>query len=214
MLDQRVNPGVKPDFWDEASAHLMKRDRILKKLIPRHTSDWMLPPRAPFISLARAVIGQQVSVKSADATWQRFLSKCGGEPTPAAVLQVSAEDLREAGLSKRKAEYVHDLATHFLEERVRPALWADKDDEAIVAELCAIRGVGRWTAQMFLIFSLQRPDVLPLDDIGLIKAISLHYFSGEPVSRFEAREVAQAWAPWRTVATWYLWRSLDASALR
>lgn len=214
MLDQRVNPGVKPDFWDEASAHLMKRDRILKKLIPRHTSDWMLPPRAPFISLARAVIGQQVSVKSADATWQRFLSKCGGEPNPTAVLQVSAEDLREAGLSKRKAEYVHDLATHFLEERVRPALWADKDDEAIVAELCAIRGVGRWTAQMFLIFSLQRPDVLPLDDIGLIKAISLHYFSGEPVSRFEAREVAQAWAPWRTVATWYLWRSLDASALR
>ena len=214
MSDQRVNPGVKPDFWDEASAHLMKRDRILKKLIPRHTSDWMLPPRAPFISLARAVIGQQVSVKSADATWQRFTGKCGGEPTPTAVLQVTAEDLREAGLSKRKAEYVHDLATHFLEERVRPALWADKDDEAIVAELCAIRGVGRWTAQMFLIFSLQRPDVLPLDDIGLIKAISLHYFSGEPVSRFEAREVAQAWAPWRTVATWYLWRSLDASALR
>jgi DNA-3-methyladenine glycosylase II len=83
------------------------------------------------------------------------------------------------------------------------------DDEDVIAELTQIRGIGRWTAEMFLIFNLLRPNVLPLDDIGLIKAISLHYFSGEPVSRSEAREVADNWEPWRTVATWYLWRSLD-----
>ncbi|HCP78881.1 MAG TPA: DNA-3-methyladenine glycosylase, partial [Pusillimonas sp.] len=94
----------------------------------------------------------------------------------------------------------------------RPAAWSGMNDEEVIASLCSIRGVGRWTAEMFLIFNLQRPDVLPLDDAGLIKAISLHYFSGEPVSRFEAREVAQAWAPWRTVATWYMWRSLDSGA--
>ena len=102
-----------------------------------------------------------------------------------------------------------DLATHFHEGRVHPQQWAEMDDEAVITELTAIRGIGRWTAEMFLIFNLRRPDILPLDDPGLLRAISLHYFSGEPVSRFEAREVAQAWKPWCTVATWYLWRSLD-----
>ncbi|MBV6306557.1 DNA-3-methyladenine glycosylase [Candidimonas humi] len=204
----------KPTFWDEASAHLMKRDRILRKLIPGLNSEWLLPTATPFITLARAVVGQQVSVKAADSTWARLLEHCGRRPTPAAVLQTEAQLLRDAGLSKRKTEYIYDLARHFAEKKIRPAAWADMDDEAVVAELCAIRGIGRWTAEMFLIFNLQRPDVLPLDDAGLLKAISLHYFSGEPVSRFEAREVAQAWAPWRTVATWYLWRSLDAAAIR
>jgi DNA-3-methyladenine glycosylase II len=117
-------------------------------------------------------------------------------------------------LSLRKAEYLIDLATHFAEKRVHPDRWSEMEDEQVIAELVAIRGIGRWTAEMFLIFNLQRPDVLPLDDLGLLKAISLHYFSGEPVSRFEAREVSNAWQPWRTVATWYLWRSLDAVAVQ
>jgi len=214
MADEISGIVEKPAFWDEASAHLMRRDRILKRLIPRHTTEWMQPRPTPFIALARAVVGQQVSVKSADAIWRRFAEKCDHHPTPSKVLALSEDDLRAAGLSKRKTEYIHHLAVHFAEKKVHPELWAEMDDDAIVAELCAIRGVGRWTAEMFLIFSLQRPDVLPLDDLGLIKAISLHYFSGEPVSRFEAREVAQAWAPWRTVATWYLWRSLDSAAVR
>jgi DNA-3-methyladenine glycosylase II len=117
--------------------------------------------------------------------------------------------MRAAGLSVRKAEYLLDLARHFDEGRVHAGQWASMDDEAIIRELVAIRGIGRWTAEMFLIFHLMRPDVLPLDDLGLIKGISLNYFSGEPVSRAEAREVAEAWAPYRSVATWYLWRSLD-----
>ncbi|HEY9279491.1 MAG TPA: DNA-3-methyladenine glycosylase [Eoetvoesiella sp.] len=211
MADLIVNTDGKPHFWDEASAQLMRRDRILKKLIPRHASEWLLPSATPFVTLARAIVGHQVSVKAADTVWLRFTEKCGRKPTPAGVMKLEHEELRAVGLSKRKAEYIQDLAIHFAEKKVHPALWADMDDEAVIAELCAIRGIGRWTAEMFLIFSLQRPDVLPLDDSSLLKAISLHYFSGEPVSRFEAREVAQAWAPWRTVATWYLWRSLDPS---
>jgi len=214
MTDPSIEITDKPYFWDEASAHLMRRDRILKKLIPLHTSEWLLPAGNPFVTLARAVIGQQASAKAAEAAWQRFTEKCGRKPTSAVVMKMSESDLREAGLSKRKAEYILDLACHFAEKKVHPALWAEMDDEAVVADLCAIRGIGRWTAEMFLIFSLRRPDVLPLDDSGLLKAISLHYFSGEPVSRFEAREVAQAWAPWRTVATWYLWRSIDPVAVR
>lgn len=204
----------KPEFWDEASTHLMGRDRILKKLIPRHKSEWLAPSATPFVTLARAIIGHQLSVAAADAMWQRFTGACGRQPTPRSVLKLAETDSSLAGLSKRKSVYILDLATHFAEKKVKPALWSSMDDEAVIADLCAIRGIGRWTAEMFLIFNLQRPDILPLDDSGLLKAISLHYFSGEPVSRFEAREVAQAWAPWRTVATWYLWRSLDPAAIQ
>jgi len=161
------------------------------------------------VTLARSIVGQQISVKAADAVWQRLLLTCGKRPTPLSVQRAGVTGLREAGLSQRKAEYVIDLSQHFIDKLVHPTRWAQMEDEGVIEELTAIRGIGRWTAEMFLIFNLQRPDVLPLDDVGLLKAISLHYFSGEPVSRFEAREVAQAWQPWRTVATWYLWRSLD-----
>ena len=204
----------KPAFWDEASAHLMGRDRILKKLIPKHKSEWLAPAAPPFVTLARAVVGHQISVKAADAMWDRFTQVCGRNPTPRCMIKLAETDIKQTGLSKRKAEYILDLATHFAEKKIKPSEWGNMDDEAVIADLCAIRGIGRWTAEMFLIFNLQRPDVLPLDDPSLLKAISLHYFSGEPVSRFEAREVAQAWAPWRTVATWYLWRSLDPAVVQ
>ena len=206
-------PGTvsKPAYWEEAVQHLM-RDRILKKLIPRHREAWLAAPASPFVTLARAVIGQQISVKTANTLWQKFLAAAGGQPTPASVCQMDTATLRAAGLPLRKADYILDLAHHFKEGRVHPDSWSDMSDEAVAAELLGIRGIGRWTAEMFLIFYLQRPDVLPLDDPGLLKAISLHYFSGEPVSRFEAREVSHGWQPWRTVATWYLWRSLDPVA--
>jgi DNA-3-methyladenine glycosylase II len=199
----------KPEYWDGAVAQLMRRDRILKKLIPKHPDIWLTSRGNPFITLARSIVGQQISVKAAESVWQRLLLECGKRPTPASVQKAGLEKLRAAGLSARKAEYVLDLSTHFSEKRVQPTKWAKMEDEEVIVELTSIRGIGRWTAEMFLIFNLQRPDVLPLDDVGLLNAISLHYFSGEPVSRFEAREVSQAWQPWRTVATWYLWRSLD-----
>lgn len=199
----------KPDYWDDAVTQLMRRDRIMRKLIPQHPEVFLTSRGNPFVTLARSIVGQQISVKAAEAVWQRFLLACGKRPTPQSVQRAGVNGLREAGLSLRKAEYVIDLSQHFIDKLVHPTRWAQMEDEGVIDELTAIRGIGRWTAEMFLIFNLQRPDVLPLDDIGLLKAISLHYFSGEPVSRFEAREVAQAWQPWRTVATWYLWRSLD-----
>lgn len=200
---------TKPDYWDSAITHLMRRDRILKKLIPNHPDIWLTTRGNPFITLARSIVGQQISVKAAESVWQRLLLVCGKKPTPLSVQKAGFDKLRQAGLSARKAEYVIDLSTHFIDKLVHPTKWAKMEDEEVIAELTAIRGIGRWTAEMFLIFNLQRPDILPLDDVGLLNAISLHYFSGEPVSRFEAREVSQAWQPWRTVATWYLWRSLD-----
>ncbi len=204
----------KPDYWEEAVIHLMRRDRILKKIIPQHSEVWLSSRGTPFVTLARAIVGQQISIKAADAIWERFLETVGKRPTPAAVLKASVQGLRAAGFSQRKAEYVQDLAASFSERKVHPEKWSAMEDEAVIAELVSIRGIGRWTAEMFLIFNLQRPNVLPLDDLGLLQAISLHYFSGEPVSRFEAREVSLAWQPWCTVATWYLWRSLGASAVQ
>lgn len=184
----------------------------MKKLIPRFGEARLQSRGDAFTTLARSITGQQISVKAAQSVWDRFASLVGGVPTrltPQAVLQQPATALRQAGLSQRKAEYLLDLARHFDSGLVHVAQWQKMDDEAIVAELVAIRGIGRWTAEMFLIFHLMRPNILPLDDLGLLKGISLNYFSGEPVSRSEAREVGEAWAPFRSVATWYIWRSLD-----
>jgi DNA-3-methyladenine glycosylase II len=140
--------------------------------------------------------------------WDRF-AKLSRRLTPGQVLKLKVDDMREAGLSARKVEYLVDLALHFEQAQVSVKAWTHMSDEDIIAELVAIRGIGRWTAEMFLIFHLMRPNVLPLDDVGLINGISRNYFSGEAVSRSEAREVAQAWAPYCSVATWYIWRSLD-----
>lgn len=188
----------------------MARDRILRRLIPQYDDDRIEPAITPFMTLVRSIIGQQVSRKSALSIWQRVLDRFEQQPTPDVVLQTSFDELRSLGLSRRKTEYIIGVAEHFSGDEIQEFDWATMENERIIAHLCKLRGIGRWTAEMFLIFNLHRANVLPLDDAGLIKAISKHYFSGEPVSRFEAREVAQAWTPWCTVATWYLWRSLQA----
>ncbi len=197
-----------PPYWEQAKAELMKRDRIMKKLIPQFGDLHLVGHSDPFTTLARSVVGQQISMKAADTVWNRLLEVCP-KIAPAQVIKAGAEQLAACGLSKRKTEYILDLADHFKAKRVHASQWAQMDDEAVIAELVQIRGIGRWTAEMFLIFNLLRPNVMPLDDQGLIQGISKNYFSGEPVSRSDAREVSANWEPWRTVATWYLWRSLD-----
>ena len=197
-----------PDYWVDACTHLAKRDRVLKRLIPRFGDACLESRGDAFVTLARSIVGQQISVKAAQSVWNKF-GLLPRRMTPANVLKLKVDDMRAAGLSARKVEYLVDLALHFDSGRIHVKQWQAMDDEDIIAELVAIRGIGRWTAEMFLMFHLMRPDVLPLDDVGLINGISLNYFSGEPVSRSEAREVADAWAPWRSVATWYMWRSLE-----
>jgi DNA-3-methyladenine glycosylase II len=197
-----------PPYWAEAKAELMRRDRIMNKLIPQFGDMHLRGHPDPFTTLARSIVGQQVTVKAAEAAWGKLRALCP-KMTPSQVLKAGAEELSACGLSKRKTEYILDLADHFKAKRVHADQWSEMDDEAVIAELVQIRGITRWTAEMFLIFNLLRPNVLPLDDTGLIQGISQNYFSGEPVSRSDAREVAANWEPWRTVATWYLWRSLD-----
>jgi DNA-3-methyladenine glycosylase II len=199
---------VQPDYWSEACRHLARKDRVMKRLIPQFGDACLQSRGDAFTTLARSIVGQQISVKAAQSVWDKF-AKLPRKMAPSNVLRLKVDDMRAAGLSARKIEYLVDLALHFDSGAIHVDAWSAMDDEAIIAELVGIRGIGRWTAEMFLIFHLMRPNVLPLDDIGLITGISRNYFSGDPVSRSDAREVAAAWQPYCSVATWYIWRSLD-----
>ena len=204
-------PAIKvatPEYWEEACKHLAKKDRVMRRLIPQFGDASLQSRGDAFVTLARSIVGQQISVKAAQSVWDKF-AVLPRKMIPANVLKLKVDDMRAAGLSARKVEYLVDLSLHFDGGLLSTAQWASMSDDAIIDELVAIRGIGRWTAEMFLIFYLLRPNVLPLDDVGLINGISRNYFSGEAVSRSEAREVAAAWAPYCSVATWYIWRSLD-----
>lgn len=212
MAVVKANPPVTPAYWEEACKYLIKKDRVMRKLIPKFGDACLQTRGDAFVTLARSIVGQQIAVASAQKVWDRFI-QLPRKITPANVLRLKVDDMRAAGLSARKIEYLVDLALHFDNGALHVADWASMADEAIVKELVAIRGINRWTAEMFLIFHLMRPNVLPLEDAGLIAGISQSYFSGDAVSRSDAREVAVAWAPYCSVATWYIWRSLDPVAV-
>lgn len=206
---------TRPTYWPKAKRALATADPVMAAIIARYPRIALASRGDPFSTLARSIVGQQISVKAADAVWAR-LTGAVPDMTPRAVLRRRATTLRACGLSERKVEYLRDLALHFDREHIDvPTLQAASDEE-VIELLTAIRGIGRWTAEMFLIFNLMRPDVLPLDDLGLLKAVSLNYLNGEPTEvllkrdgRARVTAIAAAWAPWRSVATWYLWRSLD-----
>ena len=180
----------------------------MKKLIPRFGDLQLVGRGDPFVTLARSIVGQQISVKAAQSVWTRFVT-CVGCMDPAAVMNAQFSVLRAAGLSQRKAEYVQDLAHRFVSGSVDVTHWPEMDDEAIIDQLIEVRGIGRWTAEMYLIFNLGRPDVLPLADLGLQKALSINYNRAKPLSERRLRAITRLWAPWRSVATWYMWRSLE-----
>ena len=203
-----MGSSAQPAYWSEACAALAYVDPVMAGLVARYPGMSLTSKGDAFHTLARSIVGQQISVKAADSVWLR-LETALGRVESSRVLAAGTEALRGCGLSARKVEYLSDLACHHQEGRLDPQVWRDWDDEAVIVELCSIRGIGRWTAEMFLIFHLLRPDVLPLDDIGLLRAIADHYHAGERQPRKALRELAEVWRPWRSVATWYLWRSLD-----
>jgi DNA-3-methyladenine glycosylase II len=203
------NTSVVPDYWLRAKRALARRDPVMAGIIRAHPRIGLRSRGNPFQTLARSIVGQQISVKAADSVWARF---CTAAPTlaPAEVLALGIEKLRTCGLSGRKAEYLRDLAQHFADGTVHVHHWPEMDDEAVIAELVRVRGIGRWTAEMFLLFNLLRPDVLPLADLGLQRAVASHYFCHDDLAEPAViQELAEGWRPWRSVATWYLWRSLD-----
>ncbi|MEX2240184.1 MAG: DNA-3-methyladenine glycosylase 2 family protein [Burkholderiales bacterium] len=199
---------MKPDYWDGAKRALARRDPVLAAIMRARPRVHLARRGEPFLTLARAIVGQQISVKAAQSVWDRVIA-CVGECTPHAVLRREPRRLRACGLSDRKTEYIVDLAQRFDRGLVHPQRWPRMTDEEVIADLVQVRGIGRWTAEMFLIFNLLRPDVFPLDDLGLQNALRRHYFNGRRASLARMRRLGAQWAPWRSVATWYLWRSLD-----
>jgi DNA-3-methyladenine glycosylase II len=195
---------MKPEYWERAKRALRK-DPVMALIMRRHPGVYMTVRGEPFMTLARAICGQQISVKAAQSVWDRVVACCGAV-TPEKVLARKRTELRACGLSDRKTEYIADLAQHFADGRIHSRDWPGMSDEEIIAELTDVRGIGRWTAEMFLMFNLLRPDVFPLDDLGLQKGIRVAY---RKTSLNAMKKLGETWRPWRSVATWYLWRSLD-----
>lgn len=201
-------PAQPPSFWQQASSALAQVDPVMAGFVKRFSGSSLVSRGDPFVTLARSIVGQQISVKAADSVWARFCATLP-EITPARVLATQPDLLRGCGLSARKVEYLGDLARHFEVGQLHVGRWVEMSDAAIIVELTAVRGIGAWTAEMFLIFNQLRPDVFPLDDIGLQKAVAMHYCAGERPTRSALIAHGERWRPWRSVATWYLWRSLD-----
>ena len=197
-----------PDYWQQAGTALAQNDAVMAAIIAACGDETLVSRGDPFGTLLRSIVGQQISVRAADSIWVRFVAALPAL-TPEAVRAASAETLRACGLSARKVEYIADLALHFVDGKIQPTRWSTMGDAEIIAELTVVRGIGVWTAEMLLIFNQLRPDVWPLDDIGLQKAVAQHYFSGERPTRRQLVARGEHWRHWRSVATWYLWRSLD-----
>jgi DNA-3-methyladenine glycosylase II len=197
-----------PAYWEQATRELAASDEVMQKLILRFKDVLLHSREDAFSTLIRSILGQQISVKAAESIWQKLCSAVGNV-TPQAILDAEHGVLRACGLSLRKVGYIQDLSMHFLNGTLNTADWNELDDEALIDKLIQIKGIGRWTAEMFLIFHMLRPDVLPMDDLGLQRALSMHYNANQPISRLKMRAIARPWQPWRSVATWYLWRSLE-----
>jgi len=203
---------LQPEDYGRADRLLARRDPVLGRLIRQHGPCALARAHRedPFATTAEAIVSQQLSGKAAKTIYGRMAALLpGGAVTPVALLAVSVDALRVAGLSRAKAAYLHDLSARVLDGRLHLDRFEEMDDEAVIAELTAVKGIGRWTAEMFLIFRLQRPDVLPVGDIGIVNAMMRAYGLRKPPAPARMQRIAEPWRPYRSVACWYLWCSLQ-----
>ncbi len=196
-----------PPYWADAKRHLVAVDPIMASIISEYEEPPLHSNGRPFETLVHSIVGQQISAKAAAAIWTRLINLVG-EMTPSRVAKQPYDDLKNIGLSGRKVEYILGLATQAA--WVADYDWSTTTDDGVRKKLCALRGVGPWTAEMVLIFSLLRPDILPLGDIGVVRAVERLYADGERLNHDQILSIAAPWAPYRTVASWYLWRCIDA----
>ena len=191
--------------WGKAVTDLSKKDSIIAKIIADYPNERMEMKNDTLHTLVRSVVGQQISVTAADAIWNRLDGACNNSITEKNLLELSIEDMRKTGLSNTKSNYIINIVNANLSELD----WEDMSDDEVSNELCKIKGIGPWTADMFLIFRLGRTNILPLGDIGLVNAINLHYNNKVKLTKEELMEFKEKWSPWCSIATWYMWRSLD-----
>ena len=199
--------GEVPEYWEAAKADLSATDSALAEVITQNEEPALSSKGDLFLNLVSAIVSQQISTAAARTIWGRFEGLVGGV-NPKSVLSRSHEELRGCGLSGRKAEYILEIAEAW-QSGYADIDWDEASDVEVMEALTGLRGVGAWTAEMVLIFTLLRPDVFPVGDIGVVRAVERLYSGGERMSNDELIAKSQDWKPWRTVATWYLWRSID-----
>ena len=198
----------KPFFWEKAKKVLISKDKKLGKIISNYPKDFLFSKSDPFYTLARSIVGQQISVKAAQAVWDKIEDKAKSIE-PNCISKMHFMSLKSCGLSRQKINYLKSLSSAFIQNRISPEKWKEYSDEDIINELVLIKGIGRWTAEMYLIFNLCRPDIFPADDIGLLRGICKCYNLNYPIKKETAIKMSEKWKPYRSVATWYFWRSLD-----
>jgi DNA-3-methyladenine glycosylase II len=207
MLMNNINHRP-PKFWNKAKVYLRKKDKRLGKIIESYPKDFLFSKSDPFMTLARSIVGQQISVKAAQSVWDRLEIKIV-KVNPLNIKKIHSNSLKSVGLSRQKVLYLKNLSEAFIKDKIKIKLWSKMSDEDVIQDLIQIKGIGRWTAEMFLIFNLCRADIFPLDDIGMIKGLCKIYNLNYPIDKDKVLKIGKRWKPYRSVATWYLWRSLD-----
>ncbi|MDA9651219.1 DNA-3-methyladenine glycosylase 2 family protein [Pelagibacteraceae bacterium] len=205
-MNKKINKP--PIFWQKAKKALSAKDKKLSKIIESYPNDFLFSKSDPFFTLSRSIVGQQISVKAAQSVWDRLEIKVK-KIDPKIIATTHSNTLKSVGLSRQKVKYLKNLANAFIKKKIKVNMWDKMNDEEIVQDLTQVKGIGRWTAEMFLIFNLCRADIFPLDDIGMIKGLCKLYKISYPTNRELIIKIGEKWKPYRSVATWYLWRSLD-----
>ncbi len=198
----------RPAYWQEACRVLSGRDAVMARLMRRFPHEHLKGGGDAFVTLYRAVVGQQISLKAADSIRARVETRIG-RITPDNLLRRRHATLRQCGLSENKVVFLKGIARFFIDEKVTAEYWDRHGFDELRNQLLALKGIGEWTFEMFAIFYLQHPDVYPVGDVGLLNAIQANYGNGGKLDRRQILALGEAWSPWRTVATWYLWRCID-----
>ncbi len=199
----------KPVYWKKAKKILSKRDPVLKKIFKKFNKGFLTSRGDPFFSICRTIVGQQISTKAADSIWLKFEKKCKNKIIPQNVLKLSSTSLRNAGLSRQKISYLKNIAKSFKNKSFNIKDLKKMDDNTAITYITKLKGLGVWSAQMFLMFNLNRPDIFPTKDIGLLRAISKNYKTSYPPSDRYLNKISKRHLGFRTVFTWYMWRSID-----
>ena len=198
-----------PFYWKKAKKKLSKKDPVLRKIIKKYNKGFLTTRNNPFFSLCRTIVGQQISTKAADSIWSKFEKKCKKNINPNTILKISSRNLKRSGLSRQKISYLKNIAKAFKNKSFDIKKLRTMNDEEAIEYITKLKGLGVWSAEMFLMFNLNRPNIFPIKDIGLLRAISKNYKKSYPPSKRFLDKISNLHLGYRTVLTWYMWRSID-----
>ena len=198
-----------PIYWKKAKKILSKKDPVLRKIIKKYNKGFLTTRNNPFFSLCRTIVGQQISTKAADSIWKKFEKKCNKHIIPKTVLKLSSRSMKSVGLSRQKIDYLKNIAKNFKNKSFNIKELKKLSDQESIDYITQLKGLGIWSAQMFLMFNLNRPDIFPTKDIGMLRAISKNYKTSYPPSERFLNKISKMHSGYRSVFTWYMWRSID-----